>query len=61
MYVAGIHGVTVMFQIARFVTAKRITMDPIMIAPRIVGLFIELLRLGGLPLLVMENAKIVCG
>jgi hypothetical protein len=50
-----------MFQIGRFVTAKRITMDPIMIAPRIVGLFIELLRLGGLPLLVMENAKIVCG
>ena len=37
------------------------TMDPIMIAPRIVGLFIELLRLGRLPLLVMENAKIVCG
>jgi hypothetical protein len=50
-----------MFQIGRFVTAKRIAMDPIMIAPRIVGLFIELLRLGRLPLLVMENAKIVCG
>jgi hypothetical protein len=50
-----------MFQIGRFVTAKRITMDPIMIAPRIVGLLIELYRLGGLPLLLIEGAKIVCG